>query len=132
MSRSSAAPSAGLQSRSGRPSAPARSRAGSVGSASVTEKSGVSPSVMASAVPTRPAPRTRTRNGDCTGAGILPSSGVEAGEKGLQALVLRLAADLLRRALGGDDASLHEDDAVRHLRGEGDLVRDDGHGHALV
>ena len=50
----------------------------------------------------------------------------------LEPLVLRVAEDLLRRALLLYLAAVHKEDARRHFARKTHLVRDDDHGHALV
>lgn len=53
-------------------------------------------------------------------------------QKVFEPFVLRVAEDLLRRALLLYLAAVHKEDARRHFARKAHLVRDDDHGHALV
>ena len=53
-------------------------------------------------------------------------------QKFLGRCLLRIAEDLIRRTGLGNDAVVHEDDAIGNIASEGHFVGDDDHGQAGV
>ena len=146
--RMPSAPSAGA-ARAAVPRSSSTSRVGISWSGSAGRLAGDSV-VMAPLCPLAgEARRPRRRVGSCSGRSVhstvrdgqasasrrrrlgLLVLGAHPREERLGALVLRVADDVLRRALLDDDAAVHEDDAVGDLAGEAHLVGDDDHRHAL-
>jgi len=62
----------------------------------------------------------------------LTLNGLELVVSGTYVRTARVADDFLGRAFFDDDSAIHEDDAVRDIAGEADLVSDDDHRHAGV